>query len=171
MPLLAYRGGNNAVVTISNDGDAGSGDTVWEFVDSDVIARLPAELSDPLMSLNAALSSLQDICGATTLNVTISVLTLSAWGNVRSYMAVPEFIKWVEIGESSLSTKQGFETPILWPKGWSVHLVATDGYSYGNMAAPRFTLGLTKGAGVRLPADAEPLERVSEEHTLVAAEI
>lgn len=146
MPLLEYHGVTSPVVTITNDtGQEGAGDTSWDFVDNEMLTGLPAELTDPLLSLNAALQGLHEICGATGMNIALSVLTASAWGNTRAVLAVPEFIKWVETGESSLSGRKGFETPLSWPVGWVVKLEVTDGYSMGMLQAPRFTLTITKG--------------------------
>ena len=161
MPLLQYHGVTNPVITITNDagGKEEEGETCWEFVDNEMLAGLPADLTDPLLSLNAALRGLREICGPTAANITLSIVTVSAWSNTRAFLAVPEFIRWVETGSSSLSSKKAFQTPIAWPEPWKAKLEATDGYSYGNMQAPRLTLTLTKGLA---PAAASRLDAIQE---------
>ena len=109
-----------------------------------MMAALPAELTDPLVSLNAAMLALKNICGATPWNIAASVMTISAWGSARTHMAVPEFVLWVESGKSALSSKAGFETSITWPPGWNVKLEPTPGYTFSLLAPPRFSLTLSK---------------------------
>jgi len=130
-------------IVLTNFVDAGDGETLWELVDMDMLAILPAELTDPLLSLEEAMKALRTMLGATARNIALNFLTLSAYGNIRATLAVPEFVAWVERGYSAaLASTPGFETPIEWPEGWVAKLRAEEGYGMGNLACPRFTLTL-----------------------------
>ena len=160
--LEVFRRSTQKPIVLTNDAPGGDGETLWEFVDVEMLAVLPAELTDPLLSLEESMKALREMLGATPLNVALSVLTLTAYGNIRNFLAVPEFVKWVETGCSDeLASTPGFETPIDWPEGWIVKLRADDGYSMGNLACPRFTLSLINGRCS--PAkEREPLSPVRE---------
>ena len=170
MPMTYEAHQRTKVAIITNDAGetAEGGDTEWQFIDAHDIARLPAELSDPLVSLNAALIELWSLLGLTVSNIALNVVTLNAFGMLRAYLTVPEFVRWVETGEGWLSEKPGFSVPIEWPNGWKVCMTATDGYTLANMAAPRFTLWLAHGvparplASMHLPHITLPLEGATD---------
>jgi len=130
----------NPIVTITNDTGEG-GDTSWQMVDAEITNCLPPELIEPLRQLNMSMQGLRSLMGATSANIVLSVLTLSAWASLRAFLVVPEFIRWVESGLEGSFSRKAF-TPIQWPSRWTVQLEVTGGHTMGLLEDPRFTLTL-----------------------------